>query len=43
MLALRPNCECRPIRPADKLVKYPASRERKLKPEGCPRAAWGRR
>ena len=38
-----PNCGGelvrRPVRPADKLVKYPASKERKLKPEGCPRAA----
>ena len=34
-----PNCgggfERRPIRPAEKLVKYPASTERKFKPEGC--------
>ena len=34
-----PNCGGefvrRPIRPADKLVKYPASTERKFKPEGC--------
>jgi len=38
-----PNCDGelvrRPIRPADKLAKYPASRERKLKPEGCAAAA----
>ncbi|HXQ66481.1 MAG TPA: DUF1272 domain-containing protein [Alphaproteobacteria bacterium] len=38
-----PNCGGelvrRPVRPADKLVQYPALRERKLKPEGCPRAA----
>jgi hypothetical protein len=25
----------RPIRPADRLVKYPASTERVYKPEGC--------
>ena len=34
-----PNCgggfERRPVRPAEKLVKYPASTERKFKPEGC--------
>ena len=34
-----PNCGGefvrRPIRPADKLVKYPASTERKVKPHGC--------
>jgi hypothetical protein len=34
-----PNCAgelvARPIRPADKLVKYPASTERVLKPQGC--------
>ncbi len=38
-----PNCGGelvrRPVRPADRLVKYPASKERKLKPEGCPGAA----
>jgi len=34
-----PNCGGelvrRPIRPADKLQKYPASIERKVKPQGC--------
>ena len=34
-----PNCGGelvrRPIRPADKLQKYPASTERKVKPQGC--------
>src|SRR5689334_9219473 len=34
-----PNCRGefvrRPIRPADKLVKYPASTERKVKPHSC--------
>jgi hypothetical protein len=34
-----PNCGGnlvpRPIRPAEKLVKYPASRERVFKPQGC--------
>ena len=34
-----PNCggnfTSRPIRPAAMLVKYPASTERKVKPQGC--------
>jgi hypothetical protein len=34
-----PNCGGelvrRPIRPADKLLKYPASTDRVFKPEGC--------
>lgn len=34
-----PNCggnfSSRPIRPAEKLVKYPASTRRVLKPSGC--------
>ena len=34
-----PNCGGelvrRPIRPADKLAKFPASTERKVKPQGC--------
>lgn len=34
-----PNCGGefvrRPVRPAEKLVKYPASRERKVKAGGC--------
>jgi uncharacterized protein len=38
-----PNCGGelvrRPIRPADKLGKFPASTERKVKPQGCARAA----
>ena len=38
-----PNCGSelvrRPIRPAAKLAQYPASLERKLKPEGCAAAA----
>jgi hypothetical protein len=38
-----PNCGGnfvpRPIRPAEKLVKYPPSRERVFKPQGCGRAA----
>ena len=38
-----PNCggnfTPRPIRPADKLQKYPASTERVFKPQGCGRAA----
>ncbi|HLI13666.1 MAG TPA: DUF1272 domain-containing protein [Alphaproteobacteria bacterium] len=38
-----PNCGGelvrRPIRPADKLAKYPASSERKVKVQGCPQAA----
>jgi hypothetical protein len=39
MLELRPNCGgnlvTRPIRPAAKLAKDPASTIRKLKPGGC--------
>ena len=38
-----PNCGGelvrRPIRPADKLVKFPPSSARKLKASGCPQAA----
>ena len=38
-----PNCGgnlvARPIRPADKLAKYPASTQRVFKPQGCGRAA----
>ena len=38
-----PNCSGelvrRPIRPAAKLAKFPASTERVYKPEGCGRAA----
>jgi hypothetical protein len=38
-----PNCGGelvrRPIRPADKLEKYPATTERKVKPLGCSKAA----
>jgi hypothetical protein len=38
-----PNCGGelvrRPIRPAEKLAKYPASTERVYKPEGCAKAA----
>ncbi len=38
-----PNCGgelvSRPRRPAEKLAKYPASTERKYKPEGCKKAA----
>jgi uncharacterized protein len=38
-----PNCGgnlvARPIRPAEKLAKYPASTERALKPQGCGKAA----
>ena len=38
-----PNCGGelvrRPIRPAEKLAKYPASKERKVKSEGCTSAA----
>jgi hypothetical protein len=38
-----PNCGGelvrRPIRPAAKLAKYPASTERKVKPQGCTEAA----
>jgi hypothetical protein len=34
-----PNCgggfERRPVRPAEKLIKYPASTQRVFKPEGC--------
>jgi hypothetical protein len=34
-----PNCggefQRRPIRPAEKLVKYPASTQRVFKPQGC--------
>jgi hypothetical protein len=37
-----PNCGGelvrRPRRPADKLIKYPASSERVFKPEGCAQA-----
>ena len=37
-----PNCGgelvSRPRRPAEKLAKYPASAERKFKPEGCRKA-----
>ena len=39
MLALRPNCggnfAPRPIRPPNKLGKYPPSAERVFKPQGC--------
>jgi hypothetical protein len=38
-----PNCGGnlveRPIRPADKLAKYPASTQRVFKPQGCGQAA----
>ena len=38
-----PNCGGelvrRPIRPAAKLAQYPASTERKVKPQGCTQAA----
>jgi hypothetical protein len=38
-----PNCAGnlveRPVRPADKLVKFPASTQRVLKPQGCGQAA----
>jgi hypothetical protein len=38
-----PNCTGnlveRPIRPADKLVKFPASTQRVFKPQGCGQAA----
>jgi len=38
-----PNCGGelvrRPIRPAEKLAKFPASATRKLKPQGCVKAA----
>lgn len=38
-----PNCGGelvrRPRRPADKLIKYPASSERVFKPDGCRRVA----
>ena len=38
-----PNCGGelvrRPIRPAQKLVKFPASTTRKFKPEGCAKTA----
>ena len=38
-----PNCGGelvrRPIRPADKLAKFPASKERKVKPGGCAKSA----
>ncbi|RAI58091.1 DUF1272 domain-containing protein [Roseicella frigidaeris] len=34
-----PNCAGelvrRPVRPADRLAKFPASTERKVKPQGC--------
>jgi len=37
-----PNCGgelvARPIRPAEKLAKHPASKERVFKPQGCGRA-----
>jgi hypothetical protein len=40
-----PNCGGnfvpRPIRPAEKLVKYPPSTRRIFKPDGCGRAAAG--
>ena len=40
-----PNCGGelvrRPIRPADKLAKYPAATERKRRPDGCRAAAAG--
>ena len=40
-----PNCGGelvrRPIRPADKLVKYPAATQRKRRPDGCRAAAAG--
>ena len=38
-----PNCGCelvrRPVRPAAKLAKFPASTERVFKPQGCGKAA----
>lgn len=38
-----PNCGGellrRPIRPAEKLARFPASRERVFKPEGCAKTA----
>lgn len=38
-----PNCGgglvARPVRPADKLARFPASTRRVLQAEGCPRAA----
>jgi hypothetical protein len=38
-----PNCGGelvrRPIRPAEKLAKHPAASERKVKPQGCSKAA----
>jgi len=38
-----PNCSgelvSRPRRPAEKLARFPASTERKFKPEGCKQAA----
>ena len=38
-----PNCGgnfvARPVRPEDKLAKFPASTQRIFKPEGCGRAA----
>jgi len=38
-----PNCGgelvSRPVRPSEKLAKYPASTERLYKPEGCKRTA----
>lgn len=38
-----PNCggnfSPRPIRPAEKLAKYPPSKERVFKPQGCGQAA----
>ena len=38
-----PNCGGelvrRPIRPADRLVRFPAPTERKVRPDGCPAAA----
>jgi hypothetical protein len=38
-----PNCggnfSSRPIRPANKLAKYPPSKERVFKPQGCGQAA----
>jgi hypothetical protein len=43
MLQMRPNCgggfSPRPPRAASLLVKYPASNERVLRPDGCARAA----
>jgi uncharacterized protein len=43
LMGVCPNCSGelvrRPVRPADRLARYPASTQRVLKPQGCVRTA----